>query len=340
MTFTFPVSCSPQQAIHAVAYLGSFDPSSPCTNYLGDFGHNVDVATTGLFSVNVPPNSIVVLVVHELGVIAGCGYSFSVTGLPTCPPTGGCTLTCSGNIGRGTDPGVCGAVVSYPPPDASGQCGAITCDPPSGGFFPKGSTTVTCTESNSSSTCSFTVTVSDNQPPVINCPGIVTAATSQNTCSASGSAVVTYTTPTAVDVCSGAVPVTCTPPSGSTFAVGTTTVGCVASDQNVNIGFCSFPVIVFDTCLQDDSNSGTVLLINTTTGDYRFCCGGTTFTGKGTVSRVGCVISLQHNAIDRRVSARVDKSQFKGSATLQNLAGAVVWSITDRDIRNNSCSCH
>src|SRR5262249_28063281 len=145
-TFSFPVGCSAQQAIHAVAYLNSFDPANPCTNYLGDFGHNVDQATIGTFSVNVPAASIVILVGHELGVVPGCSYSFSVTGLP-CQAGGFCSLTCPGNISRGTDPNVCGAVVGYAPPSTSGQCGAITCTPPSGSLFPLGQSTVTCTES-------------------------------------------------------------------------------------------------------------------------------------------------------------------------------------------------
>ena len=34
----------------------------------------------------------------------------------------------------------------------------------------------------------------------------------------------------------------------------------------------------FNICLQDDSNSFTVLQFDTSTGFYAFCCGGTTFT--------------------------------------------------------------
>src|SRR5262249_14014197 len=86
VTFSFATSCGAQQAIHAAAYLGSLDPNNPCTNYLGDFGGNVDPATTRLFAVNAPASSRVVLVVHEIGVITGCaGYSVTVSGLPQCP---------------------------------------------------------------------------------------------------------------------------------------------------------------------------------------------------------------------------------------------------------------
>ena len=49
----------------------------------------------------------------------------------------------------------------------------------------------------------------------------------------------------------------------------------------------------FDVCLQDDANPSTVLLFNSQSGDYRFCCGGTVFTGRGKVRVQGCTISLE-----------------------------------------------
>ena len=48
----------------------------------------------------------------------------------------------------------------------------------------------------------------------------------------------------AVDDVDGTVPVTCTPPSGSTFAIGTTTVTCTASDAAGNATTASFDVHV------------------------------------------------------------------------------------------------
>src|SRR5437870_2244870 len=55
----------------------------------------------------------------------------------------------------------------------------------------------------------------------------------------------------------------------------------------------------FDICLQDDSNSAVMLRFNSTTGDYQFCTG-SVFTGKGSVTRSGSVITLQNAAADRR----------------------------------------
>jgi hypothetical protein len=56
-------------------------------------------------------------------------------------------------------------------PTISGDCSpSVVCDPPSGAAFPLGTTTDKCTvteQSGLSASCSFTVTVTDTTPPVI-----------------------------------------------------------------------------------------------------------------------------------------------------------------------------
>src|SRR6185295_17660434 len=96
-----------------------------------------------------------------------------------------------------------------------------------------------------------------------------------------------FPTATADDNCPGVV-VVCVPPASTCFPVGTTTVNCTATDTSGNTATCSFSVVIFDGCLQDDSNPNTVMLLNTITGDYRFCCAGVTYVGKGKISRQGC----------------------------------------------------
>ena len=102
---------------------------------------------------------------------------------------------------------------------------------------------------------------------------------------------------------------------------------------------CSFTVSVFNACLQDDSSPGTVLLLNTQTGAYKFCCGGTTYTGTGTVVKRGNTYTLSHNPVDRRVTATFDGATNKGTASLQSPPGTSRCAITDRNLTNNSCSC-
>jgi len=87
---------------------------------------------------------------------------------------GACSVTCPANITVPNDPGICGAVVTYPMPTETGNCGGvITSDHPSGETFPVGTTTVTLTDTRldgSTATCSFTVTVNDTEFPVVSNP--------------------------------------------------------------------------------------------------------------------------------------------------------------------------
>ena len=187
-----------------------------------------------------------------------------------------------------------------------------------------------------SATANVTINVTpETTPPTINCPANVTAVAAQP---GDVTAVVTYPPPVATDNCSVPTEV-CNPPSGSAFPLGTTTVTCTATDAANNTAVCSFLVTVFDVCLQDDSNSNRVLLFNSLTGDYRFCCDGLKFTGKGSVSRKGSICTLTQYAVDRRVQATVDSSMHKGTASLQAPPGSLLCSITDKDTRNNGCAC-
>jgi len=103
----------------------------------------------------------------------GTNCTFNVVVNDTQPPS----VVCSPNIVKGNDPGLCSAVVFYTS-SATDNCPGVTlvCDPPSGSVFPKGTTVVTCTATDAAtnkSSCSFTITVNDVEPPVASCgPGI------------------------------------------------------------------------------------------------------------------------------------------------------------------------
>ncbi|HJQ27048.1 MAG TPA: delta-60 repeat domain-containing protein [Blastocatellia bacterium] len=95
----------------------------------------------------------------------------------------------------------------------------------------------------------------------------------------------------------------------------------------------------FDMCVQDDSN-GNLLQINTTTGDYQFTnCAGLMLGGTGTLTRRGSTITLQHNAMDRRVMATIDTSTGKATASVQLFSQGRTFGIMDRNITNNTCAC-
>jgi hypothetical protein len=237
-----------------------------------------------------------------------------------------CPISCPANIVVANDANQCGAVVNFSA-TAPKACGMVICSPPSGSFFPVGTTTVACS-TEMGGNCGFTVTVNDTQPPALTCPAnIIVVGT-----------VATYPPPTASDNCPG-VTATCTPASGSTFPAGTTTVTCTATDASGNTAACSFGVTTFDLCLQDDSDVTRVLMFSSVSGDYIFCCGQFTVSGKGTIVKQGGNITLQHNTSDRRVLGKFSTSSKSGSASVQSPPGVIKCTITDRDTRNNSCSC-
>lgn len=94
----------------------------------------------------------------------------------------------------------------------------------------------------------------------------------------------------------------------------------------------------FDTCITDDGN-GASLRFNSDNGDYMFCAGGKTFTGTGSVTKMGKVITLQHNAADRRLAASVNTGTRTGSGMIQSPVGKTVGSISDRNTADSSCQC-
>jgi hypothetical protein len=252
----------------------------------------------------------------------------------TCGP---CTsITCPANITQSNDPGQCGAVVNYPAPAADPACGTVTCSPPSGSFFPVGTTTVTCTAA-AGPTCSFTVTLNDTEAPTITCPP------NQIVCAAPGSTgtVVNYPAPTASDNCPG-VTVACVPPSGSTLPPGATTVTCTATDASGNTASCSFRIDVFNALIQDDSNSLIRLMwitSGTERGRYLFCCAGSTFSGVGTAVTTGNTYTLTHSPADRRVVGKLEANLNRGNGSLQSPPGKTLCTIADRNTLDDLCGC-
>ncbi len=157
-----------------------------------------------------------------------------------------------------------GAVVTYTPPTATDESGdsstaSVTCTPASGSTFAIGTTTITCRatdsdDTNSPVSQSFTVTVKDVTPPTLSLPGTITVhATSPQ------GAIVNYTvTATDPDNAASDLTITCSPVSGSTFAIGTTTVNCSASDPAGNSTSGSFQVVVNGAATQVSSLITTV----------------------------------------------------------------------------------
>ena len=173
--------------------------------------------------------------------------SFTVTVQDTTAPV--LTLPADQHL-EATGPG--GATSTYTATAADAVDGSVTptCTPASGSTFPLGSTTVQCTVTDAAGNTakgSFAVDVNDSSAPVVTVPDAITAeATGPD------GAAVSFTV-AATDSVDGSRPVTCllafgtTVNSGDTFALGSTTVACRATDTAGNIGTGSFSVRVVDT---------------------------------------------------------------------------------------------
>jgi hypothetical protein len=164
--------------------------------------------------------------------------SFTVKVQDTTPPS----VSVPANITvEATGPS--GAVVSFSASADDIVDGAMTpaCSPASGSIFPLGTTTVNCSATDTAGntgSASFSVSVVDTTPPALTLPGNMTVPATS-----SAGAVVTFSA-TANDIVDGAVAVSCTPASGSTFAPGTTTINCSATDAHSNTASGSFTISV------------------------------------------------------------------------------------------------
>lgn len=154
----------------------------------------------------------------------------------TTPPT----ITCPPDVTIGTDAGLCSASnVSLGTPTANDDVGiaSVVNDAPT--VFPKGTTSVTWTATDTSgnaAACVQRVTVEDREAPSISCPADIALG-----CSFDLLVPVTFTA-SAQDNCTAQPTVTCNPPSGSGLPVGETTVTCTATDEAGNTSTCSFKV--------------------------------------------------------------------------------------------------
>jgi len=135
--------------------------------------------------------------------------SFTVT---VNPVSAGCTLTPPAPIVVNSDATACGTIVTFDVTPSATGCGTVTCDHPSGSFFPGGETLVTCTSSPDGASTSFTVTVNDTTAPV---PDLSTLPTITGDCTANAgipTVIITPTgpqtvmePPTATDNCGGRI---------------------------------------------------------------------------------------------------------------------------------------
>ncbi|HEX2898350.1 MAG TPA: HYR domain-containing protein, partial [Bacteroidia bacterium] len=202
----------------------------------------VGLASGATYPLGVTTNTF--RVTDAVGNTATC--SFTVTVNDNQAPA----ISCPANVSVNATVGTCAASVVYTAPVGTDNCpGSSTTQIAglaSGASFPVGVTTntfrVTDAASNST-TCSFTVTVTDNQAPVITCPSNISTNNAVGLCAAT----VSYTAPVGTDNCAGATTSrTAGLASGASFPVGVTTNTFRVTDASGNTATCSFTVTVTD----------------------------------------------------------------------------------------------
>jgi uncharacterized repeat protein (TIGR01451 family) len=186
---------------------------------------------------------------------------------------------------------------------------------------------------------SATVTIKASNPsPKVSPPANVTAVAAKP---GDTSVVVNYPALQVTDNCPG-VAVVCSRPSGASFPLGVTTVTCTVTDAGGATADASFTVTVWDICLRDEGGGG-ILLFNSLTGDYQFTrcgTGGFTLTGRGRISRTGCLLTLDDGP---RVSAVLDRCviapQNRGTARIRPTAAGATFTINDRNVIGHTGAC-
>lgn len=147
--------CDASETFAASAHAGTPGPA---------FYYRIDnTAITSPYTFPLGTTTVIATALNAAGFDT-CSFKVIVTDAQ--PPV----ITCPANITLSNEPGQCGAVATYSVTATDNCSSTVTVSPVSGSFFPVGTTTVNATATDGSgntSTCSFTVTVNDVEPPVI-----------------------------------------------------------------------------------------------------------------------------------------------------------------------------
>jgi hypothetical protein len=273
-------------------------------------------------SFNVGATTVTYRATDGAGNIANC--SFTVTVTDTQNPQ----ITCPGNSSINAAPGLCSATTTYSVPTATDNCSGVTvartAGPASGGTFPVGATTVihqATDASGNTASCSFVVTVVDNQNPTIVCPANISVNNTPNFCSG----VVSWAAPVGTDNCPGSVTVrTVGPAPGSTFAAeSTTSITYQVTDASSNSASCTFTVTVEDSQLPTITCPANITVGN----DVGFCNAVVSYTTPSFTDNCPGVTIQQ-------IAGLASNSQF-GVISSPNV---VTFRATDAAGNNASCS--
>ena len=226
----------------SVAYTGSYDPNSLCTNYLADPGSSFPNA--GYYEATIPANGSIVVIVHEVNTGTGCAnYQLTVD----VPRDGAPIVVNPASV-------TCASTATLTAPIANSYLwtpgGATTQSFTTSPLFVDTKYKVTLGYGNNgcNRVDSATVTVT-SLPPTISCPSNITANNTPGICGRAVNYISSVTglpTPTITYAFTGATVASGSGDgSGSVFNVGVTTVTLTATNACGSVN-CSFTVTIND----------------------------------------------------------------------------------------------
>jgi len=240
------------------------------------------------------------------------------------------TITCPTDITVFTDGGHCNAAVSIDAPLTADNCGVASVNNDytnsnnASGIYPVGTTTVTWTVADNNGNeaeCQMTITVIDNEDPLIQCPAPINVTTDIGNCSAA----ITIDLPSVADNCGVDTAINDynnSDNASGVYPVGTTVVIWTVTDIHGNVSTCPMTVTVTDdeapivSCGSDITQSA----------DAGAC--GATLIVESPVVTDNCDIA----SIINSYTGSDDASGFYPVGTT-----LVIWTITD--IHNNVSNC-
>jgi len=231
-----------------------------------------------------------------------------------------CKLTCPENNTVSTDAGQCGATVNFNI-SSSMTCGSVTAMPPSGSFFAVGNTSVQVTASTGES-CSFTVTVTDNENPAITAPADIISNNDPGTCYATVASLGTAVTSDNCEVQS----VTNDAPQTGQFPIGTSTVMWTVTDIHGNSATAAQTITVIDNenpivvCTANQTR-------NTNSNECSYAVSGVEFDAAASDNCDGVSISNNYNHGTSLAGAVFNKGQT-----------TVTWTATDAAGNTTTCT--
>ncbi|AVR45536.1 hypothetical protein C7S20_09805 [Christiangramia fulva] len=281
---------------------------------------------------------------YTLSVTDNSGNSYGPSTIPvTAVDNVAPTITCVADQNKNTDAGSCDYTVQgneFDPTSFNDNCSGATItnnfnntSSLAGAVFPKGTTTVIWTvtdASNNTQTCSFDVTVSDNEKPTITCVADQNKNTDAGSCD--------YTVqgnefdPTSFnDNCSGATITNnfnnTSSLAGAVFPKGTTTVIWTVTDASNNTQTCSFDVTVSDnekptiTCVADQNK-------NTDAGSCDYTVQGNEFDPT----------SFADNCTGATITNDFNNTSSLAGAVFPKGTTTVIWTVTDASNNTQTCS--